>query len=88
MNMYLGRKESTEYNLGESFVLNLASALDDSYCTLVFDNFFASPNLFKHCLIKKITVLELFNQIERICRYFPVTNHFKEATANSKHAKM
>ena len=85
--MYLGCKESTEYNLGESVVLNLASALDDSYCTLVFDNFFASPNLVQ-TLIKKFTVLELFDQIERICQNFPLTNRFKEATANSKHAKM
>ena len=54
MNMYLGRKESTEYNLGESVVLNLASALDDSYCTLVFDNFFASPNLVQTLFDKKI----------------------------------
>ena len=49
-----GAKESTEYNLGESVVLNLAIALDDSYCTLVFDNFFASPNLVQTLFDKKI----------------------------------
>ena len=54
MNMYLGRKESTEYNLGESVVLNLASALDDSYCTLVFDNFLAIPNLVQTLFDKKM----------------------------------
>ena len=52
--MYLGRKESTEYNLGESVVLNLASDLDDTYCTLVFDNFFSSPNLVQTLYDKNI----------------------------------
>ena len=45
LDMYLGRKESTEYSLGESIVLNLAPPLNDSYCTLHFENFFSSPNL-------------------------------------------
>ena len=54
MDMYLGRKESTEYNLGESVVLHLASGLDNSYCTLVFDNFFASPNLVQTLFDKNI----------------------------------
>ena len=45
LEMYLGRKESADYNLGENVVLKLATSLNDSYCTLFFDNFFFSPNL-------------------------------------------
>ena len=42
-NMYLGKKQETEYNLG--VVLNLSQSLRDPYCTLYFDNFFSSPTL-------------------------------------------
>ena len=42
-NMYLGKKQETEYNLG--VVLNLSQSLRDAYCTLYFDNFFSSPAL-------------------------------------------
>ena len=42
-NMYLGKKQETEYNLG--VVLNLSQSLRDAYCTLCFDNFFSSPTL-------------------------------------------
>ena len=42
-NMYLGKKQETEYNLG--VVLNLSQSLRDAYCTLYFDNFFSSPTL-------------------------------------------
>ena len=54
LNMYLGRKESTEYNLGESVVLNLATSWNDSYCTLHFDNFFSKPNLIQTLFEKNI----------------------------------
>ena len=42
-NMYLEKKQETEYNLG--VVLNLSQSLRDAYCTLYFDNFFSSPTL-------------------------------------------
>ena len=43
--MNLGKKQETEYNLGEDVVLNLSHSLRDTYCTLYFDNFFKSPAL-------------------------------------------
>ena len=44
-DLYLGKKQETEYNLSESVVLNLSQSLRDTYCTLYFDNFFSSPTL-------------------------------------------
>ena len=38
-DLYLGKKQEPEYNLGESVVLNLSQSLRDTYCTLYFDNF-------------------------------------------------
>lgn len=46
-DLYLGRKESTEYGLGESVVINLINSLKGTYCNLFFDNFFSSPLLVK-----------------------------------------
>ena len=43
--MYLGHKKFTQHNFGESLVLNLATSLNNSYCTFLFSNFFSSPNL-------------------------------------------
>ena len=58
LDMYLRRKESTEYNLGESVVLNLATSLNVSYCTLLFDNIFFSPSLIQTLFEKNIYVIE------------------------------
>ena len=44
-HLYLGKKQETEYNLGESAVLNLSQSVRDTYCTLYFDNFFSSSAL-------------------------------------------
>ena len=54
MDTYLGRKESKEYNLGESVVFNLAISSNDYYCTVLFDNFFASSNLSQTLFEKNI----------------------------------
>ena len=51
--MDLGRKESTKYNLEESVALNLATSLNGSYCILLFNNFFSSPNLIQTLFEKK-----------------------------------
>ena len=53
LRMYLVRKDSTEYNLGNSVEVNLATSLNDSYCTLHFDNFFSSPSLIQVLFEKK-----------------------------------
>jgi DNA excision repair protein ERCC-6 len=44
-NIYLGKKELVEFGLGESVVLKLSDKLENTYCTLFFDNFFSSPML-------------------------------------------
>ena len=43
--MYLGKKENTEFGLGESVVLSLCDCLKDTNYYAYFDTFFASPTL-------------------------------------------
>ena len=47
MDIYLGRKQTPEFNLGlgEEVVLQLTKALEPSFCTVYFDNFFNNLNL-------------------------------------------
>ena len=72
--MYLVRKDSTEYNLGNSVEVNLATSLNDSYCTLHFDDFFSSPSLIQVLFEKKtFTALELSEQIGKTCQHFRQT---------------
>ena len=47
LDLYLGKKEIIEYNLGESVVLTMSKALEQTYCTMYFDNFFNSTTLIK-----------------------------------------
>ena len=49
MNMYLGKKESSEFNLAlrEEVVLQLTEPLEKSFYTVYFDNFFNTPTLVK-----------------------------------------
>ena len=44
-DLYLRKKDSVEFGLGESVVLKLTEKLKDTYCTIFCDNFFTSPNL-------------------------------------------
>ena len=44
-DMYLGKKENTEFELGESVVLSLCDCLKDTNYYVYFDTFFASPTL-------------------------------------------
>ena len=47
MDIYLGRKQTPEFNLGlgEEVVLQLTKDLERSFCTVYFDNFFNSRKL-------------------------------------------
>jgi len=56
MDMYLGKKQSPDLNLGlgEEVVLQLTKSLENSYCTVYFDNFFNSPTLVKKLFEKNI----------------------------------
>ena len=44
-DLYLGKKESREENLGPNVVLALTECLKDTQCTIFFDNLFNSPSL-------------------------------------------
>ena len=39
-DIYTGRKETAEFGLGESVVLQLKKKLNWSFCRIFFDNFF------------------------------------------------
>ena len=43
MDIFIGRKETPEFNLGEEVVLQLTKNLEQSFCTVCFDNFFTHP---------------------------------------------
>ena len=45
LELYQGRKEKRELNLGSNVVLDLCQVLKDTYCQVFFDNFFNSPTL-------------------------------------------
>ena len=46
-NIYTGRKQTTEFGLGESVVLQLTGKLNGSFCHIFLDNFFTSPSLLR-----------------------------------------
>ena len=56
MDIYLGRKQTPEFNLGpgEEVVLQLTKDLEQSFCTVYFDNFFNSPKLIEKLFQKNI----------------------------------
>ena len=45
LDLYLSKKEITEENLGPSVVLKMTECLENSYCTVFFDNFFNRSSL-------------------------------------------
>ena len=56
MDIYLGRKQTPEFNLslGEEVVLQLTKGLEQLFCTVYFDNFFNSPTLIEKLFQKDI----------------------------------
>ena len=56
MDIYLGRKQTPEFNLGlgEEVVLQLTKDLEQSFCTVYFDNFFNNPKLIEKLFQKDI----------------------------------
>ena len=56
MDIYLGRKQTPEFNLGlgEEVVLQLTKDLERSFCTVSFDNSFNSPKLIEKLFQKGI----------------------------------
>ena len=63
MVIYLGRKQTLEFNLGlgKKIVLQLPKDLERSFCTDYFDNFFNSPKLIENYSKKVFMALEQFN---------------------------
>ena len=53
--IYTGRKETTEFGLGKSVVLQLTEKLNGSFCSIFLDNIFASP-----WLLRKLTDNSLY----------------------------
>ena len=56
MDIYLGRRQTPEFNLGlgEEVVLQLTKDLEQSCCTVYFDNFFNSATLIEKLFQKGI----------------------------------
>ena len=56
MNIFLGRKQTPEFNLGleEEVVLQLRKNLERSFCTVYFDNLFNSLKLIEKLFQKGI----------------------------------
>ena len=46
-DIYIGRKETTEFGFGESVVLQLKEKLNGRFCPNFFDNFFTLPSLLR-----------------------------------------
>ena len=54
LDLYLGKKSSVDYQIGENVVIELSSTLENTNCFLYFDNFFNSPTLMEHLLDKGV----------------------------------
>lgn len=54
LDLYLGKKDHVEYNLGEGVVLDMCKPLENTFCTVFFDNFFNSPRLISSLFKKGI----------------------------------
>ena len=46
-DIYTGRKETSEFGLGESVVRQLTEKLNGSFCCIFFDDFFTSSSLLR-----------------------------------------
>ena len=59
MDIYLGRKQTPEFNLGlgEEAILQLTKNLEQPFSTVHFDNFFNSPKLIEKLFQKDIYVV-------------------------------
>ena len=60
MDIYLGRKQKPEFNLGlrKKVVLQLAKDLERSFSTVYFDNFFDRPKFIEQLFQKGIYGIE------------------------------
>ena len=54
MDIYLGKKQNTEFNLGEEVILQLTKELEGFFCTAYFGNFFNSTILIEKLFDKNI----------------------------------
>ena len=67
MDIYLGRKQTSEFNLGlgEQVVLQLTKDLERSLCTVYFDNTFIGPKLIEELFKKTFMLLGQFEPTEK-----------------------
>ena len=75
LDIYLGKKENTQFRLGESAILSLCQKLKDTHCFVFFHNFFTSPALLVKLL--KIAIYET-GTIRANQKNMPVLKHDKE----------
>ena len=75
LDMYLGKKENTEFGLGESVVLSLCQRLKGTHCFVFFDNIFTSP-----ALLVKLLEMEIYatGTARANRKNMPVLKHDKE----------
>ena len=70
MDIYLRRKQTSEFNLGlgEKVILQLAKDLERSFCFVCFDNVVNCPKLIESLFQKGIVILEQFEPTESKCQ--------------------
>ena len=70
MDIYLGRKQTPEFNLAlwEEVVHQLTKDLEQSFYSVYFDNFFNSPKIIENYSKNAFLVLEQFEPTESKCR--------------------
>ena len=85
VDIFLGKKQTPEFNLGlgEEVVLQLKKDLEQSFCTVYFDNFFNSPKLIEKYSKKAFMVLEQFEPTESKCQKLLTISRWKGETASS-----
>ena len=65
-DIYTGRKETTEFGLGESVVLQLKEKLNGSFCRIFLDNFFTSPSLLSKLTGNSLYGIGIVRQIRKL----------------------
>ena len=83
LELYQGRKEKRELNLGLNVVLDLCQVLKDTYCHVFSDKFFNSPTLIQKFHDNGLTTLIQLVLIELTCPRWKRTKKWSEEIANA-----
>ena len=63
-DIYTGKKETTEFGLSESVVLQLTEKLNGRFSRIFFDNFFTSPSLTRKLTENSLYGIGVVDKIE------------------------